>query len=124
MSRQEWGFHYAGPREPSPDMNCTTCRAGATKECPTHGRMFANGCAHCASAQGSPCQWHWGLKAALDAHHANVDGDSLADYEAAVALVLGEGAGKKKNVVVDIRGDGDLASTDHREFHVEITARP
>jgi hypothetical protein len=125
MPRQEWGFHYAGPVAAAPNMNCVTCRAAETKECPTHAKGYADGCAHCAAAKGTgPCQAHWGLKAALDFAGSNpaiIDVDSKGDFELAKELVLAETT-KKPNVRVTMRGSGDLASTDEREIHIEMKA--
>ncbi len=76
----EASFHYHGPVTAVDNRECVTCNARSTKKCPTHGG-FQEGCAHCAATRGAPCQAHWGLKAALDAHKPNVSEDAMDAYE-------------------------------------------
>jgi hypothetical protein len=105
-------------------MECTTCVAGQTKKCPTHGAGYADGCAHCTAAKGSLCQAHWGLKNALDFAGGNpeiIGPESKPDFETAKAIVLAE-VTKKPNLRVTMRGSGDLESTDAREVHIEMQA--
>lgn len=118
----EWGFTYSGPRLPGSDPRCTTCLAGMRKECPAHGSAFVSTCAHCRSAQGAPCQGHWGLEAAFDAYVAR-DEASKKDFEFARSIVNAEPAGDKPNIVVTMRGDGILAADGHREIFIRIDAR-
>lgn len=122
--RFEWGFNYSGPREARVEPGCVTCAAGTTQRCPTHGENYAKNCAHCASAQGKPCQAHWGLEAALEGHRANVEPDALADYDLAANMILAEGPSKKRNIDVRMRGHGTLADRDERELEIAVRARP
>lgn len=117
----EWAFHYSGPRDPAADPRCQTCRAALTKECPTHAKGFAEGCAHCDAAKGGPCRGHWGLEAALADHANNVEEEARSDYEAASVLVLAEPAHPKAlGVSVDMRGSR-IAGL--REYAISVRPR-
>jgi hypothetical protein len=118
----EWGFHYAGPRGSTLNPKCVTCLAGLQKECPTHATSFTESCAHCRTAQGAPCQSHWGLEKALAAY-VPLDEASRRDFEFAKELVLAEPPSTRPNVVVVMRGDGSLAADGHRELCIRIDAR-
>jgi len=120
----EWSFHYSGPREPEQNLRCVTCLAGAQKACPTHGETWNKECAHCMSAQGGPCQAHWGLEAALDAHAPHVPEAALEDYARAVKILLEEPPHpSRKNLSVTMRGNGPLAAAGNRELYIQILAR-
>ena len=118
----EWSFHYHGPREPRMDYKCVTCLASKTEECPTHGKAPPpEGCAHCLAAAGGPCQAHWGIQAALDAHV--VEDDAKADFALAKAFVESEMAScTAKLVLVRAFGVGPLSPKQPREFHIEVCA--
>lgn len=123
----EFGFHYSGPIDATPDMDCTTCRSQSTKKCPTHGQQYAQGCAHCASAQGAPCQGHWGMAAALDEYGTRLTAgsDSAVDFGLAKTIVLGEPPTPgKTSVTINIRSDRGGATKGARSLHLELVPRP
>lgn len=119
----EFGFQYSGPREPADDRECVTCNARTTKKCPTHGTGYAEGCSHCKSAKGAPCQGHWGLKAALDEYASRLTGEPAEDFQVAGAMVL-DTISKHPNVSVHIRSDRDGMTKGSRSFFVEMVPRP
>jgi hypothetical protein len=91
----EASFHYHGPIAKTDDPKCVTCVAMRTKECPTHQKGYAEGCAHCVAAKGGPCQAHWGLEAALKGHAPNVSEDAKDEFEDASARLLKQATSSK-----------------------------
>jgi hypothetical protein len=119
----ECHFNYQGPIAPYDDPRCTTCHAGHTKECPTHGKGFALGCAHCATAQGAPCQAHWGLEAALKASESGGEDEAsdaafadMADKVRAVAKAM---TAKSGQIRAHFRANID-PSTNTCEYFVSV----
>lgn len=123
----EWSFHYDGPVNFEDSRRCATCQAKALTECPTHGKQFADGCAHCDAAKGAPCRSHWGVKAALEAHPVPVAPKAAADWTCAKDRVLAELAEHPAAtyVSIDLRGS-ELEMRDgvfKREFVVDVLTK-
>jgi hypothetical protein len=110
-------FHYHGPVEATPDDDCVTCESFRKKKCVTHDKAFTKGCAHCESAQGAPCQAHWGLDAALSGHAKNIPADSVDEYEDAAARTLKAAkATGKPRVRADFRANLDPTTSTYEYF--------
>ena len=117
----DWAFNYHGPIEAVDDPFCVTCLSKRRAECPTHGKATVPSCAHCHAVAGGECHAHWGAKAALDNHPVSEEAE--ADWGFAKAVALEEvGKAKRPHVRITMRGDGDLATSGHREIHVLVIA--
>lgn len=124
MSTFEWAFHYAGPRAPTDDGYCTTCRSKRQGECMAHQKAFTLGCAHCNAAQGGSCAAHCGLEEAIATYGSTLADENKPDFAVATALVLARPAHPtRKNLIVDMRGN-DAGENEARELFVRLLYVP